>query len=294
MNINDTLINNYIEQFDEVSIPQLQCEFSLDYKTAREIFAKLEKSGKITLKEGIVFSVKKSEKKAMPAGRTVKAIRYPDGIVRTITPDLKRLKTEIELRTPNHRKAVYECAISETMTVALLQRQVGVSYHYASYLFDWLVASGVLEKQNDQTAISLIDEDDYIAMFGAFETEEDKTPDALRELQRIKDILFADDDDSDDDEEDDDEEENEEDDDNYEVFNAENEAFRESCFKFIKEFARDDPNLRRADAVKILNDRIMRHQYKDEEEKSLLRKMRIEFQFSTDKEFESMKKVALG
>ncbi len=193
-----TELEQYIKEKGKVTIPDVQTEFSLGYKEARELFAALEKMSVIRLENDLNF-VYCETVAPFSKGEKMSFADYVASMHAEFNSyELQMLKTIIESMHPIYKSVVKFCAERQTVSVSLLQKRYHMGYTRATQMIAWLVERQVITKDGFQYKVR-ITEDNYCEMFGDDEDEDEDE------------ILYDEDDDDEEDEEDNDDEEDDED-----------------------------------------------------------------------------------
>lgn len=181
-------LERYIKEKGKVTIPDVQTEFSLGYKEARELFAALEKMSVIRLENDLNFVHCKTVS-PFPKGERMSFADYVASMPEKFNSyELQMLKTLIESKHPIYKSVVKFCAERPTVSVSLLQKRYHIGYALATQIMDWLAEKHVVIKDGLQYKVR-INEDNYCEMFGDDDDEDE--------------FLYNEDDDDEDDFEDD-------------------------------------------------------------------------------------------
>ena len=138
-------IEQYIKEKGVVNIPDVQLEFSIGYKEARALFAKLE-SKQIIRFDGVLNYI------------------YCDDTDKPIDR-LQELKREIDIKPSMYRDAVKLCILKGSVSIATLQKRLQAGYAKAAEIIDWLAKIGVVSTDNEREKRCILSKEDYSSMF---------------------------------------------------------------------------------------------------------------------------------
>ena len=143
--MNKKKIEQYIKEQKTVNIPTVQNNFSIDYKTAKQLFQEFIKKGMISFQGPLDYS-------------------YCDDYNEEKYLKLMKLKTEIESKSITYKKAVKLCVMSGEISYEELQDKLEISEYATSCIFRWLSENAVIEKQNN-IGKSMLTAKEYNIMF---------------------------------------------------------------------------------------------------------------------------------
>lgn len=159
MGINE--LKRYIKERGEVTIPEVQKAFSLEYKETRSLFSKLEEEGAVEFKEGLTYVARKtkaeesSSKSAASSADGTSAKADDESEFERRRREFLRLihgrRTEEEEEDEEFLKlcvkALDFCIDYKRASSSLIQRRFVTGYIKACKIVDWMRSKGYLIEQ---------------------------------------------------------------------------------------------------------------------------------------------------
>lgn len=140
-------IEQYIKEKGKVNIPDVQHEFSIGYKEARNLFAEFERKNIIRF-DG-----------------TLDYIYCVENDLRDKCDKLSALRKEIDRKPSLYKEAVKFCVFNGYISISSLQRRFQTEYVKAGDILDWLTNVGVASSEGVYEKKCLLTKDDYFFMF---------------------------------------------------------------------------------------------------------------------------------
>ena len=167
MNKND--LEKYVKRKEKITIPEVQSEFSLNYKEAKDLFSELESDGIIRLNDDLYYHycAKLHSAKSNDLSSGSRSIRE-------LSDKLKHLKETIDSMPSLYKNIVEFCVENRTVTISLLQRRFQIGYNKSAQIMDWLTEKHIVSSERTRFRQVLLDHEDYFAMYGEEEEEDDE------------------------------------------------------------------------------------------------------------------------
>ncbi|MGN1103343.1 MAG: hypothetical protein ACI4QI_00555 [Candidatus Coproplasma sp.] len=145
-------LRKYICTMGEVTIPQVQNEYSLGYKEARSLFSQLEEEGAIKLKDNLTFAWCEKKKEERRTGRRPEDIMHRrinsenyeeiHQILKERAEQLRRDREDEDDEYEPHEelclRILHDCIDYKWLTPALISEKFGLSFRRACQAIDWL------------------------------------------------------------------------------------------------------------------------------------------------------------
>ena len=171
-------IEQYIKEKGTVNIPDVQLEFSIGYKEARNLFSELERKNVIRF-DG-----------------TLDYIYCVENDTDESNDKLSTLKREIDIKPSLYKDAVKFCVFNGHISIPYLQKRLQTSYVQAGDVLDWLVDMGVVSNDGYNEKRCLLTKEDYYSIFEEDATDntvsnksEEKQDDEEERIRQAKEAL---------------------------------------------------------------------------------------------------------
>lgn len=171
-------IEQYIKEKGTVNIPDVQLEFSIGYKEARNLFAEFERKNIIRF-DG-----------------TLDYIYCVENDTDESNDRLSTLKREIDIKPSLYKDAVKFCVFNGHISIPYLQKRLQTSYVQAGDVLDWLVDMGVVSNDGYNEKRCLLTKEEYYSIFEEDATEntvsnksEEKQDDEEERIRQAKEAL---------------------------------------------------------------------------------------------------------